>query len=74
MPAVPKLSPQRVKWSTPSGQILELKNGMTLVPFEQKAGGWFCVIVKSTLKAYPVGGYHIFVTDADIESAKRIEV
>lgn len=74
MPAVPQLAPQKVKWNTIRGKILELKNGMTLVPFEQKPGGWLCVIVKSTLKAYPVGGYHIFVTDADVGSAKRIEV
>lgn len=74
MPAVPKLAPQQVKWDTPRGHVLGLHNGMTLVPFEQKPGGWYCVIVKSTLKAYPVGGYHIFVTDADVESAQRIEV
>lgn len=63
--------PAKVKWETPRGKILKSEN-ITVVPFEEGAAGWYCVVIASTHPKYPVGGYHIFVSGAELEAAKEL--
>lgn len=55
------------------GRILEIRDGMIVVPYEQTRGGWYSVVVKATSerdqKSYPRGGYNIVANDFDIETA-----
>lgn len=73
MPAVPKLAPQKVKWDTVRGKLLALSD-KTVVPFEERSGGWLCVIVKSRDPKHKVGDMHLFVADAVLAKAKQVEV
>ena len=53
------------------GQILFLqKSGLYVVPFDNKGNGYTCVVIKGN-KIYPVGGYHIFVHNSEIDEAER---
>ena len=51
------------------GQILQLpSSGLVVVPFKEHIGGWDVVVVDG-FGSYPVGGYHLSVGDAEIETA-----
>lgn len=64
----------RVRWSYDcKGRLLTIRDGLTVVPYEQTRGGWYAVVVEATTeadrKSYPRGGYNIVVTDDDVETA-----
>lgn len=51
------------------GRILLLpSSGLVVVPFNEHTGGWDVVVVDGH-GSYPVGGYHLSVGDAEIETA-----
>ena len=51
------------------GQILQLPcSGPVVGPFKEHIGGWDGVVVDG-FGSYPVGGYHLSVGDAEIETA-----
>jgi hypothetical protein len=56
------------------GWIMKLAENFIVVPVEELENGWVYVVVKSDLKAYKVGGYNIYVSDKDLNQAKRIEL
>lgn len=57
------------------GLLLRMpRTGIVAVPIEQTTGGWYCVIVKSDHASYPVGGYNIYVSDAELDAAKVCDV
>lgn len=64
----------RVRWSYDAkGRLLMIRDGLTVVPYEQVRGGWYAVVVEATSLAdqtsYPRGGYNILVSDDDVERA-----
>lgn len=52
------------------GKIIKLDN-TTVVPYEQGRFGWFCVVIASANKSYPVGGYNVFVMDEELKRGKE---
>jgi len=66
----------RVRWSHDcKGRVLEIRPGLTVVPYEQTRGGWYAVVAESDdtepNRAYPRGGYNILVFDDDVERARE---
>lgn len=64
----------RVRWSYDvKGRLLTIREGLTVVPYQQVKGGWYAVVVEATTeadqRAYPRGGFNILVTDDDVETA-----
>lgn len=54
------------------GKILQVpRTNVIVVPYEQRPGGFTCVVVRGN-ESYPVGGYDILVSDADLK--RSIEV
>lgn len=59
----------------PIGQILEIRPGVFVVPYEVTENGHYCVVVhSSTNDAYPVGGYNILVFRKDSEAARIVDL
>lgn len=60
------------------GRLLTIREGMTVVPYEQIKSGWYAVVVEATTeadrKSYPRGGYNIVVSDEDVETAIEREM
>ncbi len=56
------------------GKILRLNENLVVVPCEERSSGWMCVIVKSAITAYPVGGYNIFVIQEDLLAGTIVEL
>lgn len=64
----------RVRWSYDcKGRLLTIREGLTVVPYEQVKDGWYAVVVEATSErdqtSYPRGGYNILVSDDDVETA-----
>lgn len=65
----------RVRWSYDAkGRVLEIPNGLIVVPYEQTSGGWYAVVLdpganERCQKSYPRGGYNILVSNDDVETA-----
>ncbi len=55
------------------GKIIDIQH-VIVVPIEQTAKGWICIVVKSRHSNYPVGGYNIFVFHKELEEGKIIEL
>ncbi len=55
------------------GKIIDIQH-VIVVPFQQAAEGYLCVIVKSRHTSYPVGGYNIYVTDKELEEGQVIDL
>lgn len=52
------------------GRILLLpSSGLVVVPFEERKGGGWTVVVVEGFGSYPVGGYHLVICDAEAETA-----
>jgi hypothetical protein len=67
------LSKQRYSHEA-QGQILLLpSSGLVVVPFKEHTGGWDVVVVDG-FGSYPVGGYHLSVGDAEIETAIELSL
>lgn len=72
----------RRRWTHEAkGRVLFFpRTGMTMVPFElHRNGDWSCVVVDSGLdparqRSYPVGGYHLNVGCAEIETAIEVSL
>mgnify|MGYP006361548937 CR=1 FL=1 len=64
-----KLLPKQRYTHEAQGLILMLpSSGLVVVPFHEHTGGWDVVVVEG-FGSYPVGGYHLSVGDAEIETA-----
>lgn len=64
-----KLLPRQRYSHEAQGQILLLpSSGLVVVPFREHTGGWDVVVVDG-FGSYPVGGYHLAVGAAEIETA-----
>ena len=51
------------------GLVLDFpRTGLVMVPYEQRRGGWNCVVVVGN-ETYPRGGYDLFVSDEEIRRA-----
>lgn len=64
----------RLRWSYDcKGRLLTIREGLTVVPYEQVKHGWYAVVVEATTErdrqSYPRGGYNILVSDDDVEMA-----
>lgn len=55
------------------GRVIRLRH-VTVVPYRQHKDSWTCVIVESTHKSYPVGGYDITVGDTELGAGTIVEV
>lgn len=56
------------------GKILLLpSSGLVVVPFNAHVGGWDVAVVEG-FGSYPVGGYHLSVGDAEIETAIELAI
>ncbi|MET4143830.1 hypothetical protein [Arthrobacter sp. UYCo732] len=55
------------------GLVLLLpRTGLVVVPFEElKGGGWYVAVVEGH-GSYPVGGHHVYASDAEIETAVEL--
>jgi hypothetical protein len=64
------LLPRRRYEHEARGRILLLpRTGLVVVPFEElKDGGWYVAVVEGR-GAYPVGGYHLYASKVEIETA-----
>lgn len=65
------------RWSHEArGKVLYFpRTGMVMVPFElHRDRSWSCVVVFSREPAYPVGGYHLSVSAAEIETAVELSL
>lgn len=55
------------------GRLIVIREGLTVVPYQQVKGGWYAVVVEATTeqdkRSYPRGGYNILVFDKDVETA-----
>ncbi|MDT8915813.1 hypothetical protein [Amycolatopsis sp. PS_44_ISF1] len=64
------------------GHILLLSTGLVAVPFELTAGGWWNATVAGyadfaapeVRTSYPVGGYNLCLSPAQVAEAERVEV
>jgi hypothetical protein len=57
------------------GRILLLpSSGLVVVPFEMLKGGGWTVAVVEGFGSYPVGGYHLSVGEAEIETAIQLAI
>lgn len=57
------------------GRILLLpSSGLVVVPFEMNKGGGWTVAVVEGFGSYPVGGYHLAIGDAEVESAIELSL
>lgn len=64
-----KLLPKQRYTHEAQGKILLLpSSGLVVVPFKEHTGGWDVVVVEG-FGSYPVGGYHLSVSDGEIETA-----
>lgn len=64
-----KLLPKQRYSHEARGRILLLpSSGLVVVPFKEHTGGWDVVVVDG-FGSYPVGGYHLSVSVAEIETA-----
>ncbi|WP_427019360.1 hypothetical protein ACQCSX_21960 (plasmid) [Pseudarthrobacter sp. P1] len=64
-----KLLPRQRYTHEARGQILLLpSSGLVVVPFTEHTGGWDVVVIDGH-GSYPVGGHHLCVGDAEIETA-----
>lgn len=68
-----KLLPRRRYSHEARGRVLLLPgSGLVVVPFEElKGGGWYVAVVEGH-GSYPVGGYHLHVGAAEIETAVEL--
>lgn len=63
------LLPRRRYSHLAQGKILLLpRTGLVVVPFREHSGGWDAVVVDG-YGNYPVGGYHLSISDGEIETA-----
>lgn len=69
-----KLLPKQRYSHEAQGKILLLpRTGLVVVPFNDHIGGWDVVVVDG-FGNYPVGGYHLSVGDAEIETAIELAI
>lgn len=69
-----KLLPKQRYSHEARGRILLLpSSGLVVVPFNEHTGGWDVVVVEG-FGSYPVGGYHLSVGDAEIETAIELSL
>lgn len=55
------------------GMLLRVRDSV-VAPFEQRPGGWACVVVAGKDKVYRPGSTHVFITDADLMAATRVRL
>lgn len=68
------LLPRRRHSHEGRGKILLLpSSGLVVVPFQEHTGGWDVAVVEGH-GSYPVGGHHLSVSDAEIETAVEISL
>ncbi|WP_139187269.1 hypothetical protein [Pseudarthrobacter chlorophenolicus] len=53
--------------------LLMPRTGLVVVPFLEHKGGWDAVVVDGG-NNYPVGGYHVYLGDTEIETATEIRL
>lgn len=69
-----KLLPRRRHSHEGRGKILLLpSSGLVVVPFQEHTGGWDVTVVEGH-GSYPVGGHHLSVGDAEIETAIELSL
>lgn len=69
-----KLLPKQRYSHEAQGKILLLpSSGLVVVPFNAHVGGWDVVVVEG-FGSYPVGGYHLSVGEAEIETATELAI
>jgi hypothetical protein len=67
-----KLLPRRRHTHEAQGKVLRLPStGLVVVPFRDHKGGWDAVVVEG-YGSYPVGGHHVYIGDAEIETATEL--
>ena len=62
------LPKQRHSYQAKGLLLLVPRTKMVMVPHHIVKGGWNCVVVKGN-DTYPVGGYDLYVSDIEIETA-----
>lgn len=57
------------------GKVLLLpSSGLVVVPFDERPGGGWAVVVVEGFGSYKVGGYHLFVSRGEIETAIELSL
>lgn len=68
-----KLLPRRRYSHEARGRVLLMpRTGLVIVPYEEtKGGGWYVTVVEGH-GSYPVGGYNLFISADEIETAVEL--
>lgn len=68
------LLPRRRRTTQAHGLILKLpRTGLVVVPFREHKNGWDAVVVEGH-GAYPVGGYDVYISNGEIETAIEVRL